>query len=280
MALQTDLSTAFKALFLNGQADGLQPIQALALFYDFKELTPVGVDGDTMVRRLVKRLVDVDLLDQAAELLKYQVDNRLDGVPKAQVSTDLAVLYLMDRKPEDALGAINGSRTTLLPNALNAQRRLVEARALLDLGRGDHALEVLGKDASPDAAELRGLAAWRAQQWPSAGKYAEVRLGDRWKSDAPLTTIESALLIRAGTAYSLAQDDPALARLRTRYARLADGSPDRDTLRVALAGVETSNGVGAAQVARGRGRRPGVRGLGGADEGPLPRGPDHARRRP
>ena len=45
-------TAAFKSLFLDGQADGLQPIQALALFYDFKELTPVGEDGDAMVRRL------------------------------------------------------------------------------------------------------------------------------------------------------------------------------------------------------------------------------------
>ena len=45
--LQDDLSSAFKSLFLDGQADGLQPIQALALFYDFKELTPIGADGDS-----------------------------------------------------------------------------------------------------------------------------------------------------------------------------------------------------------------------------------------
>jgi len=29
----------------NGEADGLQPVQALALFYDFKDLTPIGADG-------------------------------------------------------------------------------------------------------------------------------------------------------------------------------------------------------------------------------------------
>ena len=39
MQLQADLQAAFKSLFLDGQADGLQPIQALALFYDFKELS-------------------------------------------------------------------------------------------------------------------------------------------------------------------------------------------------------------------------------------------------
>ena len=33
-------------------------MQALALFYDFRELTPIGADGDEMVRRLARRLID------------------------------------------------------------------------------------------------------------------------------------------------------------------------------------------------------------------------------
>jgi len=37
-----------------------------------------------MVRKLTRRLVDVDLLDQAEDLLKYQAENRLDGVPRIQ----------------------------------------------------------------------------------------------------------------------------------------------------------------------------------------------------
>ena len=90
--IQADLGAAFRMLFLEGGADGLQPVQALGLFYDFRELTPIGADGDEMVRRLSRRLVDVDLLDQAAELLKYQVENRLEGVAKAQVATDLATV--------------------------------------------------------------------------------------------------------------------------------------------------------------------------------------------
>ena len=38
--LQADLNNAFRSLFLEGQADGLQPVQALALFYDFKGVGP------------------------------------------------------------------------------------------------------------------------------------------------------------------------------------------------------------------------------------------------
>lgn len=238
MAVSNDLSTAFRALFLDGQADGLQPIQALALFYDFRELTPIGADGDLMVRKMVRRLVDVDLLDQAAELLKWQVDNRLDGLPKAQISTDLATIDLMNKRPEDALEAVNNSRTTLLPAALNAQRRVVEARALLALGRGDHALELLEGDKSPEAADVRAEASWEQHSWAKAGALIEGQLGDRWKRRDPLSGEDQGRLIRAGVAYSLAGDDASLTRLRSRYTRLAEASNAPDALRVALAGVQ------------------------------------------
>ena len=239
MQLQADLSAAFRALFLDGMADGLEPIQALALFYDFKELTPLGADGDLMVRKLVRRLVDVDLLPQAAELLKYQADNRLDGIPRAQVATDLAVIYLMDRKPEQAIQAINSSRTTVLPTALMAERRLVEARAWAGVGRYDAALEIIEKDASKDAQDLRGEITWKQKNWAAAGPTFEKALGTRWKDAAALSSEDEGKLLRAGVAYSLAGDEKSLARLEQQYGRFIEGSHNPDALRVALSGVPT-----------------------------------------
>jgi tetratricopeptide (TPR) repeat protein len=237
-AIGADLSNTFKGLFLNGGADGLQPIQALALFYDFKDLTPIGADGDQMVRMLAKRLVDVDLLDQAAVLLKYQADNRLDGVPKAEVSTDLAMIDLMNKHPEDALDAINGSRTTLLPTTLNARRRLIEARAHMALGRYDAAEELLEGDKSADAEAIRADLAWRQKQWAKAGPLFEAELGGRWKSTQPLSGLEQGVLVRAGVAYSLAGDDKALTRLRDHYGKLGDAGDAPNVVKVALAGVD------------------------------------------
>ncbi len=245
-AIQTDLAQAFRALFLDGRADGLQPIQALGLFYDFRDLTPIGADGDTMVRKLAHRLVDVDLLGQAAELLKYQSEQRLDGVARADVATDLATIYLMDHKPEDALGAINASRTTVLPSWLNAQRRLVEARALMALGRSDHALEVLSQDKSPEVVALRAEAAWTGHDWAKAAAAYDSLLGARWKAPGPLTPEEEGRLMRAGVAYSLAGDDGALTRLRGRYAKLADGAQAKEMLRVALSGMAAGDATPAA----------------------------------
>ena len=238
LQLQTDLSSAFRALFLDGQADGLQPIQALALFYDFKELTPIGADGDLIVRKLARRLVDVDLLSQAADLLKYQADNRLDGVPRAEVATDLATIDVMNRQPEAALNAINASRTTLLPNALNAQRRLVESRAWLGLGQYDHALEILQNDKGADSDAIRAEVAWKKHDWGGAGGQFERLLGDRWKLAGPLGPDDEAKLLRAAIAMSLNGDEAGLARMRQHYEGFVAQARSPEALRVALSGMD------------------------------------------
>ncbi len=237
--LSADLNAAFRSLFLDGMADGLQPIQALGLFDDFKDLTPIGADGDLMVRKMVRRLIDVDLLDRAAELLQYQVDNRLDGVAKAQVSTDLATVYLMNRQPEKALDAINASRSTLLPTALNAERRIITARALMSLGRLDAASEIIEPDNTVEAQMAKAEIAWKGHTWPLAGQLFETSLADRWKTADPLTLDEEGRLLRAGVAYSLAGDDTSLARLRTEYAGFFDRARNPDALRVAFTDVQT-----------------------------------------
>lgn len=232
------LNAAFRSLFLDGMADGLQPVEALGLFYDFQELTPVGADGDAMVRRLARRLVEVDLLSQAADLLQYQVDNRLQGVAKAQVAADLAAIQLMNRQPEKALQALWKTRNTLLPKPVLTERRVLEARALNELNRPDHALEVLGNDISPEALDVRADILWRQKDWAKAGALLERRLGERWKTEGALPLADEANLIRAGVAYSLADDQKSLDRLSQRFGKFADTAQNGDAVRVALAGMD------------------------------------------
>ncbi|MFX8601195.1 hypothetical protein ABTL95_20185, partial [Acinetobacter baumannii] len=83
-----------------------------------------------IVRGLADRLVSVDLLDQAAELLNYQIDNRLRGVARAQIAADLAVIDLLNHKPAQAIAVLNKTRQSSLPASVERQRRMVEARAL------------------------------------------------------------------------------------------------------------------------------------------------------
>src|SRR5260370_23155805 len=73
----------FAQLFLSPKGDDLPPVDALGMFYEYRELTPIGRRGDEMIRRLADRLVAVDLLDQASALLQYQVDKKLERAPPA-----------------------------------------------------------------------------------------------------------------------------------------------------------------------------------------------------
>lgn len=224
--ISQSMSTIFRKLYLEGAADAMKPVEALALYYDFRELTPIGRDGDDMIRRLAERLVVVDLLPQAAELLQYQVDNRLDGAPRAQVATRLAMIYLMDHKPEAALRAIRTTRQVQLPDSIQRQRRLLEARALAEVKQYDAALEVLLYDEGKDAERIRADVYWKAQNWPAAAEHIESLLGDRWRDSHPLDDEERFQVMRAAISYLFANNDFGLSSLKDRYGVAMKASSD------------------------------------------------------
>ena len=45
------------------------------LFYEFKELNPIGEQGDDVIIAIAKRLVRLDLLENAADLLRHQINH-------------------------------------------------------------------------------------------------------------------------------------------------------------------------------------------------------------
>src|SRR5690606_9229052 len=126
-----------------------------------------------MIRNLARRLVAVDLLDQAAELLEYQIENRLTGAARAQVGADLALIYLADRKPAPALRVLNDTRLANLSEPLTRQRRILETRALTEAGRHVLALDMLSSMSGRDADLLRVEANWAGGRYGQAGELIE-----------------------------------------------------------------------------------------------------------
>lgn len=246
--LQEEMNGLFNALFLDGKADEMQPVKALALFYDFRELVPIGRQGDEMVRLLAKRLVEVDLLDQATELLRHQVDNRLKGAARAQIAADLAAIYLMDRKAEEALRVLNRTRQASLPSTLERQRNIVEARALTESGRPDLALELVRNMRGSDVDRLRADTFWAAESWRDAGEQLEAMHGSRWSDNIPLDDLERRDILRAAIAYSLAGDQLSLERLQTKYMSKMSDSPEAMSFEVVTRPIE-AQGVEFLEVA-------------------------------
>ncbi|HEY8947744.1 MAG TPA: hypothetical protein VIM56_02545 [Rhizomicrobium sp.] len=227
-----DMRAAFVELYLKGAADKMSPVQALALFYDFIDLTPIGPDGDEMIRRMSDRLMAVDLLGPAAKLLDYQVNKRLDGVARAQVAAKLAMIELLDHKPKDALAAIRDTRIAGLPDDVNHQRMILEARALAALKQWDMALDVIAIDEAPDSQRLRADIYWESGNWAVAGQKAEELLGDEWNGKDALSDDDRTEVMRAAIAYSLANDEPSLDRLRDHFMAKMKASKDASAFTV------------------------------------------------
>ena len=239
-ALRDEAQRMFGELFLNGVADSMGPVDALGLYYDFRQLTPPGARGDEMIRNLARRLVRVDLLPQAAELLEYQLDNRLRGVAKTQIAADLAVIYLADRKPQDALRVLNATRLPGIPDSLARQRRILEARAMIDGGRDQLALDMLRDLDGRDATLLRIDAHWKAGRYAQASEMIEALYADQ----APGTVLSQPArmnLIKAGVGFVLGNDMFGLSRLRSKFGDAMVVAPEWPMFDLVTSNVEITS---------------------------------------
>lgn len=225
--IASQMDTVFRQLFLDGGADPLPPIKALAIYYDFRELTPLGSDGDAMIRRLADRLVSVDLLDRAAGLLEHQVKYRLEGAAQAQVAARLAMVYVMSGAPDKAIGALRATRQVALPDDVRIVRNTVEARALIDLGRPDEAEVLLDGINSPEVQLLRSDVYWKQKDWAKLSESLKTLLPSPNDS---LTDDQKRLVLRAAVAKTMLSDNAGLTDLRKTYL----GAMGRDSLGAAF----------------------------------------------
>ena len=234
--VQDTMTAEFARLFLGEGEDAAPPtLESVALFYDFKELTPPGRKGDELIRKLADRLVEVDLLTQAADLLTYQVKNRLQGAARAQVAAHVAAIELMDRKPGAALNVLHDTRLAGLPPDLVRNRLILEARALSELHRPDLALEMIAAYQGDDINRLRADIEWSARRWQSAAEALERMLGAAWKQNEPLDGPARQDVLRTAIAYALAGDSLGLDRLRQKFVPKMTATPDQPTFDIVTA---------------------------------------------
>lgn len=249
--LHDETAQRFAELFGNRDAaqEQLPRIEALALFYDFKEFLPIGRRGDEIARLLADRLVELDLLDQASEILRYQMQARLNGAARSTVAARLAMIALMNGKPAEALQAISSTRLIELPTDVKRARLLLEAKALSDLSRTDQALEMLEIERGPEIDRLRADIHWTGRRWREAGEAHERILGESWRGNAPLDERQRADVMRAAVSYAMSNEALSLDRLRSKFAHKMAESSDARTFAF-VTGANRANAADIREIAR------------------------------
>jgi tetratricopeptide (TPR) repeat protein len=227
-----ELTKAFSDLFTQGVVDGMTPLQALGLYDEFRELTPVGQAGDRIIESLADRLVRVDLLDRAARLLDRQVKFRLQGVDKARIGARLALIHLLDRQPDSAIKALDESVGPGLSAALAEERRRLRARAVFELGDAQGALKLLEGDSSREANLLLADIHWRTQNWVEAAKVFRNLVGNAGLDGARIQPDVAQFVLNWAVSLSLSDNAEGLNRLRQLYSAQMDNTPYREAFRL------------------------------------------------
>jgi tetratricopeptide (TPR) repeat protein len=210
------MAESFRKLHLGGDADRLPPLKALALYDDFRELTPAGPEGDLMIQRLADRLVAVDLLDRAASLLGHQIRFRLKGEERARVGAKLALIMLLDRNPKGALSALRNSFQPSLPLDLEDDRRRIRAKATMDIGRYEEAIALLAGDVSREADLLRAHLYWNTKDYSEAAKVLQRLSGDPIDEGA-YPEEQARYILSWAVALQLKRDEAGVKMLRQLY---------------------------------------------------------------
>jgi len=223
------MEATFLSLYNHGGADNMPPLEALSLFYEFRDLVPLGKEGDEMIRGLADRLVKIDLLDRAALLLDHQIRKRLQGDERSRVGANLALIYLLNHQPKEALETLKTTGYGDLPPDLKLTRLRLTAQALAQQGQLDKAIDVLSSDNSGDGTLLRLSIYWDSKDWPNVIATAEEVLGNRNDPSAPLTQQESDVLLKLATAYVYEHDTGQIQYLRDYFTPLLKNNPNKDS---------------------------------------------------
>ncbi|QJE72999.1 tetratricopeptide repeat protein [Aerophototrophica crusticola] len=230
--IAAQITRTFTDLFGKDGAAHLSPLEALALYEQYRELTPPGPDGDRIIQMLAGRLVEIDLLDRAGTLLDHQVQFRLAGEEKARVGARLAGIRLLDSRPEEALAALDKSEMQGLPGPLAEERRLLRARALSQTARSGDALQLLTADQSRPANLLRIDIAMRDKQWKAAAQALGDVIGPPPPAGQALDPQVVGLVVNRAVALSLAQDNVGLDKLRQDFGTAMEKSREATAFRV------------------------------------------------
>lgn len=94
--LTSEMAQIFNDVFLpNELGNKMDDFTAVALFYEFKVLNPIGKN---VILSIAKCLVRLNLLKNTAELLRHQVKYCLKGEKRVSNAERWLIILIMDKK--------------------------------------------------------------------------------------------------------------------------------------------------------------------------------------
>lgn len=211
-------STFVQALS-NKTAPELSLLDVYSVYLDFTELLPDDPEARQVHRDLARHLAELDLLEEAVQVLRLLAERATDNVERADIGVQMATLLLNQGHAAQALAILDQTEThnSPLPSSLDDARRLTRARALSSLGREEDALIRLRNLQDASARRLSAEILWKQEHWPRLAAVIESLLADP-ALPSPLTAEDQKLVLWLAMAREREGQPNQLRDLRRRYA--------------------------------------------------------------
>jgi len=207
----------FEDIYLNNQADNLSALKSLALYHDYSWLAPQSDNYNTIIQKLADRLVAVDLLDRAFEILDTQMKTeKLTPQEQAAYGSRMALIQLFNGNNHDALKLLDRTETPDIPETLALQRRIIRAKALSGTGNEMQALNLLKDDYSKNALLLKSEIFWNGNMWSEAADAIKYLI-EKPQPGKPLSEEQINYILDWATALKKAGHETVIVRLRNKF---------------------------------------------------------------
>ncbi len=223
-----NMDDAFRAIFDQGETGQLTTLEQLFLFHEYRDLLTDDETGDRISEKLVQKMLALDLMDEATDLLEKRMRNRFERDVRSNVGAQLARLYLQHQKPLKALYALQDSVYGQNPEALTHERTMLSVRAMIGMRRFEDALDLLVNNKTKDGETLRGEVYWQTKDWEQMIPVFETVIKMRGSPATPVSNEEAEVLLKLALGYLATEEATQLAYLRDYFTPLMQGHPRAD----------------------------------------------------
>ena len=207
----------FEDIYYYNQDDKMPAIQSLALYQDYHELAPQSQYYNEIVQKLADRLVAVDLLGRAYNILSHQMENgKLTANEAGTIGTRMALINLFNNEPEKAIENLDKTESDELSPSIVAHRRIIRAKALSGLEKTEEALELLKEDYSRNGILLKAEIFWNNQQWGDAADNIKYLI-EKPQEGKALSQEQIQLILEWATALKKAGRETVIVRLKNTF---------------------------------------------------------------
>lgn len=221
------MRSTFTVMFSEEATVNTPPMDALVLYYQYKSYAPSTGANSEITDRLADKLVGIDLLQQAANLLDHEMRSNVSKERRSRVGAKIASIYLMAHDPQKALSVLQDSVYGEVPNSLKALRNRLTSQALFEMGELDRAKQIIARDEGVDAERIRLGIYWQQKDWPNVITTSEGILKIRKDVSAQLSIEESDTVLRLALAYVFQNDPLQLQYLHDYFGPLMTKNPNK-----------------------------------------------------